>query len=351
MSLERSYKLQTEVENNPTLVGYQALVGEEMMYLKEKYDAIMRFRRQKEELEETKRKLLLEREKLTADRFFRELTLEEQEDYNEKWLALLKEYTKRKEILTYLASYSPADYKVADLVAVAHWLDTWSTFFTETERNLRELRQVEKSVSSATPVLSTQVLYDALDNVCRLQLQARSAIGRERYRRSALGDEAIEDFLDSQQQLMGWCRKQRETLEELSTLEDLAAFSDSFQKNIPVMDSNFTVLLDQGEPLADNERIQCALQELNEEWVQLCLMNYEKLQDAVREVHMNSPLEAGCAAWMSSVESKAKEFLTEAQTFLQASGKTSAKGGELAATCETLVNQQDAFSVIATHLS
>ncbi|EPY22071.1 hypothetical protein STCU_08363 [Strigomonas culicis] len=158
--------------------------------------------------------------------------------------------------------------------------------------------------------------------------------------------------MDSQSQLIAWCRKQRETLEDLTAMGDLIAFSDSFQKNVPVMDSNFLVIVDQSEPLMDNPKVQDALQAVNREWVRLCLMNYEKLQDGLREAHVSSNLESLCSTWMKAAEDRARQILLAAQGFLMSPGTdTDATVEGLRSTCEELLKHHEAFGVIATHLS
>ncbi|EPY18631.1 hypothetical protein STCU_09844 [Strigomonas culicis] len=348
MSLEKAQELEAQGKSNPTLVGYRALLGEEMDYLSAQRDLLLRAQQQKQQAAAERQRLQRELEQLQEERGLRTLTPAEARDYCRKWCELLKEYVRRKEVLTFLLSYSTADYRTADLATVAHWLDTWAAFLSESEADLRELKHIERSVAKDARLLSTQILCDALDTVCRLQLQARSLVGRERYRRAALGDEAVEDFMDSQSQLIAWCRKQRETLEDLTAMGDLIAFSDSFQKNVPVMDSNFLVIVDQSEPLMDNPKVQDALQAVNREWVRLCLMNYEKLQDGLREAHVSSNLESLCSTWMKAAEDRARQILLAAQGFLMSPGTdTDATVEGLRSTCEELLKHHEAFGVIA----
>lgn len=352
MSLAEIQRLQRAASQKPTKENYDVLASEELLYLKQqlrnKSAAEERAARAQREAEQMRREIAeLEKEVAGLPHI---LSAAERDEYCETWTSLLKEFGMRKEVLSFLLSYSAEDFKLAELSTVSRWLDTWTTFFASAEASVRSLKKQEREMANGSTLPPTRHLYDALDEVCRLQLQARTLVGRERYRRSSSSDESVEDFMDSQQQLREWCRKQRDTLSELATLEDLVEFSNSFYANVPVMDSNFLVLMEQSEALMANVRVQEALQEVNHEWVMLALETYDKLQSAATSVHAGSPLEQQCAEWTQKMSPRLQRFLVSAQSTLAADNGVP-EAQRLAATCERLLRDHEAHDIVCTHLA
>ncbi|KAG5502020.1 hypothetical protein JKF63_04297 [Porcisia hertigi] len=352
MLLSEVQRLQASALEAPTKENYDALVSGQLVFveqqLRNKLEADERATaaqqeaaRLREEIEELRR----QSSSLPSDP-----SVSEQEQYCREWASLLKEFGVRKEILSFLLSYSAEDFKLAELSTVSCWLDTWTTFFASAESSVRALKKPERESANANTLPPTAILYDALDEVCRLQLQARTLVGRERYRRSSSNEEFVEGFMDSQQQLREWCRKQRETLAELTTLEDLIEFTDSFHSNVPVMDSNFLVLMEQSEPLMDIVRVQDALQDVNREWIMLALETYRKLQNAASQAHANSSVEQHCAKWTQTMSLQLRRLLLLAQGFL-ADDNGDPEARRLLTTCESVLKEHDAHDIVCTHLT
>lgn len=280
-------------------------------------------------------------------------TAEDLAAHRRDYEALMKEFATRKQTLTHLLSYQPADFKQADLSVVSHWLDTWGGFLTEAEASCKALKRRERNTPNAEGFLPPVAdLYAVLDDVCRLQLQARSLVGRERYRRSAYHADSVADFVDNQQQLLRWCRKQHETLRGLAALEDLREFGRSFHANVPVMDSNFLVLSEQCDVLAGNPRVQDAMKEVNTAWVDLCLGIYEKLKAVSREAHEASGLEEDCQDWARRVIPQVAQLLAKVDAHF--SGKRDPAAAEVRRVlqrCEETMKEQDAFRIVSIHLA
>ncbi|KAK7197722.1 hypothetical protein NESM_000724400 [Novymonas esmeraldas] len=352
MSSQEVQRLQAQAYSQPTVQNYDLLVSEQVLYLERqlhtKHDAEDRTTAALEEAAQ----LQAEIEELRAQTSSAPpvLSAAEREEYCATWTALLKEFGMRKEVLSFLLSYSAEDFRLAELSTVSRWLDTWTTFFASAESSVRTLKRQEREAANGSTLPPTRHLYDALDEVCRLQLQARTLVGRERYRRSSSSEESVEDFMDSQQQLREWCRKQRETLAELTSLEDLVEFSNSFYANVPVMDSNFLVLMEQSEALMSNIRVQDALQEVNREWVMLSLETYDKLQAAASGAHGSSQLERQCAGWTQAVSPQLHRLLSSAQSAL-ALDTSVPEARRLTATCERLLKEHEAHDIVCTHLA
>lgn len=403
MSLAKVYSLQAAAEATPTVENYRALVEEEVHFLASQSAAIEAAEERRARAAERKaalateldaaRQAKAEREAAlpssaplpreptpappsatlpgvekeaaaaaavgetgtAANAGLRHLNREECDAYRAEYLRLLREFTKRKEMLSYWLAYSAADLKYAELGVVSRWLDTWGKFFAESNAAVKGLRRQERGATNADTLPQTADLYKALDEVCRLQLQARSIVGRERYRRHAGSEEAVEDFMESQEQLLDWCRKQRATLGELTSLEDLMEFSSSFHTNVPIMDSNFLVLLEQSEPLAEDDRVQQALREVNEAWIDLTLLTYEKLDRAANNAHVNGPVEELCARWCQNMAPRVRQLLVNARNLLKtesdADGASSGRAGEMAATCDALLKEHEAHGIVCMHLA
>jgi hypothetical protein len=353
MSYEQIERLQKTAQQEPTHDHFEELVNEELQFLDNQIavrkDATQRAAAAEAELAQLRREIAELQGQSSSSQNGGGLTMDKAE-YRTRWTALLKEFGVRKEILSFLLSYSAEDFKLAELSTVSRWLDTWTTFFAGAENSVRELKRAERAAGPNAGLPPTKDLYDVLDEVCRLQLQARTLVGRERYRRSASSDDSVEDFMDSQQQLKDWCRKQRETLSELSTLEDLVEFSNSFYTNVPVMDSNFLVLMEQSEPLMGNRRVQDALQDVNKEWVMLTLETYDKLQSAASRVHGASPLEQQCWQWTRVASTPLREFLLYAHGVLK-KHPDAEDAKKLAVVCERLLKEHDAHDIVCTHLA
>ncbi|CAC9497721.1 conserved hypothetical protein [Leishmania infantum JPCM5] len=352
MSLSEVQRLQDLVYHQPNKENYETLVLEQMLMVERQLDVktkaeerAMAARREAEQLRGEIEEL--RRETASAPATFSAV---EREDYYVTWTAFLKEFCMRKEILSFLLSYPAEDFKLVELTTVSHWLDTWTTFFASAESSVRNLKRLERESANGNTLPPTRLLYDALDEVCRLQLQARTLVGRERYRRSSSSEEFVRDFMDSQQQLWEWCRKQRDTLAALKTLGDLIEFNNSFYANVPVMDSNFLVLMEQSEALMSNVRVQDALREVNREWVMLTLETYGKLQAACTREHGSSSLERQCAKWIQFMSPRLRRLLVSAQgTLAQDSDVPEAK--LLVTTCEQLLKEHEAHDIVCTHLS
>ncbi|GET89607.1 hypothetical protein, conserved [Leishmania tarentolae] len=351
MSLSEVQRLQTLVHRHPTTENYEALVLEQIRLVEQHLDAKTRAeecaaaaRREAEELRSEVEELRLQHTSGPVTSGV------DREDYYVRWTALLKEFCMRKEILSFLLTYPAEDFKLVELTTVSHWLDTWTTFFASAESSVRSLKRIERESASGNTLPPTRPLYDALDEVCRLQLQARTLVGRERYRRSSSSEEFVKDFMDSQQQLREWCRKQRDTLAELTTLRDLIEFNNSFYANVPVMDSNFLVLMEQSEALMSNAQVQEALREVNREWTMLTLETYGKLQGASTRAHESSSLERKCAEWIQIMSPRLRHHLLSAQRAL-AEDSDAPESKRLATTCENLLKEHEAHDIVCTHLS
>ncbi|KAG5502294.1 hypothetical protein GH5_05267 [Leishmania sp. Ghana 2012 LV757] len=352
MSLSEVERLQELADRQPTEENYEALVSEQLLFLERQLVIKAEAEGRAEAAQEEAKRLREEMEGLRRLNTSAPTTLsaEQQEEYCAKWTSLLKEFGVRKEVLSFLLSYSAEDFKQAELSTVSHWLDTWTTFFASAESSVRKLKKVERESARANVLPPTRHLYDALDEVCRLQLQARTLVGRERYRRSSSSEEFIQDFMDSQRQLREWCRKQRETLAKLTALGDLIEFNNSFYSNVPVMDSNFLVLMEQSEALMSNLRVQDALQEVNREWVMLALEAYSKLQAAATKAHSSSRLEQLCREWTQTVSPMLHRLLLSAQSVL-AQNSDASEAERLSTTCERLLKEHEAHDVVCTHLA
>ncbi|CAJ1027387.1 hypothetical protein, conserved [Leishmania lindenbergi] len=352
MSLSEVQHLQELAQQQPTKENYDTLVSKQTLYVEQqlriKTEAEERTIAAQREVEELRHEIEeLRRQTSSLPPI---VPSDERVEYCVKWTSLLKEFGMRKEILSFLLSYSAEDFKLAELSTVSHWLDTWTTFFASAESSVRSLKKIERESTNGGTLPPTRHLYDALDEVCRLQLQARTLVGRERYRRSSSSDEFVQEFMDSQKQLREWCRKQRETLEELTRLEDLIEFSNSFYTNVPVMDSNFLVLMEQSEALMGNARVQDALQEVNREWVMLTLEIYDKLQATATRAHGRSSLEQQCAQWTQFMSPKLHRLLLSVQGALAADNDVP-EAKRLATTCERLIKEHEAHDIVCTHLS
>ncbi|CCW70753.1 unnamed protein product [Phytomonas sp. Hart1] len=273
--------------------------------------------------------------------------------YRAGWLSLLQEFTTRKVVLTRVLSYPNGEFKHVELGLVSHWLDTWGAFFREAEQLCRELKGVEREVGMPLALPPTRGLYNLLDDVCRLQLQARSLVGRERYRRSAANEDAIEDFLANHEQLTQWCGKQHGVLLELDAVDPLHDFCDRLRHNAPVMESNFMVLTEQADVLAGEDHVQAGLRRANRAWVGLCYGTYERLRAAVRREHRASAVEASCEKWVRELGPRVREVLSKANQFLhaQASESSSSSISSLAERCDELLLDHDAHHVICAHIS
>lgn len=354
MSYSEIQRLQLAVQQEPSQDNLEELVHEELQFLDSQIrvrdGATQRAAAAEAELEQLRREIAELQGGEPASLNGGDAELVDKAEYREKWTGLLKEFGVRKEILSFLLSYSAEDFKLAELSTVSRWLDTWTTFFSSAENSVRELKRVERAAGPNCGLPPTKDLYEVLDEVCRLQLQARTLVGRERYRRSAASDDSVEDFMDSQQQLKDWCHKQRETLSELTTLEDLVEFNNSFYTNVPVMDSNFLVLMEQSEALMNNTRVQEALQDVNKEWVMLTLETYDKLQTAAADAHSRSPLEQQCAQWTSSASTPLREFLLYAHGVLK-NNPDAPDVKKLMTVCEHLLKEHDAHDIVCTHLA
>ncbi|KPA74085.1 hypothetical protein ABB37_09383 [Leptomonas pyrrhocoris] len=352
MSYSEIQRLQHVVQQEPTHENYEKLVSEELRFLENKSrdrdEAAQRSTALEAELEQLRREIAELQDQLSPQRGGAAPI--GKAEYCERWTSLLKEFGVRKEVLSFLLSYSAEDFKLAELSTVSRWLDTWTTFFAGAESSVRELKREERGAGPNCALPPTKDLYEVLDEVCRLQLQARTLVGRERYRRSASSDDFVDDFMDNQQQLKDWCHKQRETLSELTTLDDLVEFSNSFYTNVPVMDSNFLVLMEQSEALMTNVRVQEALQDVNKEWVMLTLETYDKLQNAASDVHSASLLEQQCAQWTQSASSPLREFLLYAQSVLKKHPEVQ-DAKKLATVCGRLLKEHDAHEIVCTHLA
>ncbi|KPI88900.1 hypothetical protein ABL78_2017 [Leptomonas seymouri] len=352
MSYAAIQRLQHVAQQESTYDTYEGLVNEELKFLDNQIrirdEATQRAAAAEAELEQLRREIAgMKGQQSTQNGGSPPM---DKAAYREKWTSLLKEFGVRKEILSFLLSYSAEDFKLAELSTVSRWLDTWTTFFAAADNSVRELKRVERAAGPTCGLPPTKDLYDVLDEVCRLQLQARTLVGRERYRRSASSDDSIEDFMDSQQQLKDWCRKQRETLSELTALDDLVEFSNSFYTNVPVMDSNFLVLMEQSEALMSNVRVQEALQEVNKEWVMLTLETYDKLQNAAMEAHSASLLEQQCAQWTQAASPPLHELLLQVQSVLKRHSEVQ-DAKKLAVMCDRLLREHAAHGIVCTHLA
>ncbi|CAJ1009558.1 hypothetical protein Q4I28_004872 [Leishmania naiffi] len=352
MSLSEIQHLHELAQQQPTKENYDTLVSKQTLYVEQqlriKTEAEERTIAAQRELEELKHEIEeLRRQTSSLPPI---VPSDEHAEYRVKWTSLLKEFGMRKEVLSFLLSYSAEDFKLAELSTVSHWLDTWTSFFASAESSVRSLKKIERESTNGSTLPPTRHLYDALDEVCRLQLQARTLVGRERYRRSSSSDEFVQEFMDSQKQLREWCRKQRETLEELTRLEDLIEFSNSFYTNVPVMDSNFLVLMEQSETLMGNARVQDALQEVNREWVMLTLEIYDKLQATATRAHERSSLEQQCAQWTQYMSPKLHRLLLSVQGALAADNDVP-EAKRLATACERLIKEHEAHDIVCTHLS
>ncbi|KAG5476541.1 hypothetical protein LSCM1_04256 [Leishmania martiniquensis] len=352
MSLSEVQRRQELAERQPTHENYEALVSEQLLFLERQLMTKVEAEERVEAAQKEATQLREEIEGLRGQNTAAPTTLsaEQQEEYCAKWTSLLKEFGMRKEILSFLLSYSAEDLKQAELSTVSHWLDTWTRFFASAESSVRSLKKLERESTISNALPPTRHLYDALDEVCRLQLQARTLVGRERYRRSSSSEGFIQDFMDSQRQLREWCRKQRKTLAKLTALADLVEFNNSFHSNVPVMDSNFLVLMEQSEALMSNLQVQDALQEVNREWVMLALETYRKLQAAAAQEHNVSQLEQLCKEYTRSVSPKLHRLLLSAQNAL-AQDKESSAAERLAAKCEELLKEHEAHDIVCTHLA
>lgn len=353
MSYAEVQRLQRAAQKEPCYEAFNDLVTEELAFLEKQIevrdDAVRRAAAAEEESEQLRRDIAALQSHAPQPDSTSGTTMGRAE-YRSRWTNLLKEFGVRKEVLSFLLSYSAEDFKLAELSTVSRWLDTWTTFFASAEGAVRELKREERAAGADGGLPPTKDLYDVLDEVCRLQLQARTLVGRERYRRSASSDASVDDFMDSQQQLKDWCHKQRDTLAELTTLEDLVEFSNSFYANVPVMDSNFLVLMEQSEALMTNTRVQEALQDVNREWVMLTLETYDKLQAAAAEAHSSCPLEQQCAQWTESASQQLRELLAAAQGVLR-KNLDAPDAKKLAAVCDRLLKEHDAHDIVCTHLA
>ncbi|AIN99351.1 hypothetical protein LPMP_262380 [Leishmania panamensis] len=352
MSLSEVQHLQELAQQQPTKENNDTLVSEQTLYVEQqlriKTEAEERTIAAQRELEELKHEIEeLRRQTSSLPPI---VPSDERAEYFVKWTSLLKEFGMRKVILSFLLSYSAEDFKLAELSTVSYWLDTWTTFFASAESSVRSLKKIERESTNDNTLPPTRHLYDALDEVCRLQLQARTLVGRERYRRSSSSDEFVQEFMDSQKQLREWCRKQRETLEELTKLDDLIEFSNSFYTNVPVMDSNFLVLMEQSEALMGNALVQDALQEVNREWVMLTLEIYDKLQATATRAHGRSSLEKQCVQWTQFMSPRLHRLLLSVQGALAADNDVP-EAKRLATTCERLIKEHEAHDIVCTHLS
>lgn len=355
MSIATIQRLQSEVQQHPTSTGYTQLLAEEMRFLDEQLLTMKTAQRTTATMQQRSAALQEEIDALkqASQLDQRVLTKEECAKYHASWCALLKELSERRDTLQYLLTCSPEDRKYSDLTVASQWLDTWTTFLDSSDAAARELKYMRRGAFNGSSLPSTDALYDTLDVVCRLQLQARTLVGRERYRRSRLGEDAVDDFMDSQEQLREWCSKQRDTLNSLSSLDDLIEFSDSFYANVPVMDSNFIVLMEQSEGLMDHAAVQDGLREVNAEWVRLSLDTYSKVHEAVMKAHASSEIEKNCSEWGQEVAPSLYGLLQSAHAYLKkcSGAKTTPEVTALLATCEALLQEHEAHEVVCTHLT
>lgn len=365
MSLARIENRRVQVAEDPSKETHRALIEEEVSFMasqKARVDAAVANRDMAQqpvdalhaEIAELRADMEAARAKMPppvpAVR-----TLDDLREYCSSYQALMKEFAERKQTLTHVLSYSPADFRHADLSVVSRWLDTWGPFFAEAEAGCKSLKRHERNTPSAAAfVPPTRDLYALLDEVCRLQLQARSLVGRERYRRSAYGTDSVEDFMDNQQQLLEWCCKQRATLAGLATLADLQEFGSSFHANVPVMDSNFLVLSEQCEVLAENPTVQAAMREVNAAWVDLCLGTYDKLRAAARAAHRGSGVEAVCAAWARDTIPRVELLARRVTALLRNKDEPAAAAPDakrVRQRCDKALREQDAFKIVCVHLA
>lgn len=278
------------------------------------------------------------------------------DDYRATYLRLLTQFTVRKEALLYLMAYTLQDVRFADLTAVSAWLDGRAAFFRDAQAALKDLEARASGSPSLPPVAE---LVKALEELSRVELQARSVIGRERQRRSASSPKSLESFIANQRQLMDWCEAQQQTLAGLSSVEDLTDFSRSFQENVAIMDSNFLVLQEQGEPLAEEPRAQQALQKVIAAWIALAVGTLERLRDAMTQAHGVARLESRCGQWEGHVSDRARSLLTSSQELLEGLAKrerganvaTGTSARQLAEQAGRLIKEGDALRVVCSHLA
>lgn len=371
MSLAKMDSLRTAAAADPTKATLEALLAEEMALLSRHYEAVTALQQRRQTAAKRKVALLVAIEGLRNDQNGQPidaaspvpdatkkgaLSPSEYQEYRLEYIRLLKDFTQRKRVLTYFLSFSVSDLKLADLRVVSQWLDTWGVFFAAAEASCKELKHRERGASNAHLLPTTKHLYTVLDDMCRLQLQARSLVGRERYRRSAFGDESVDSFLENQSLLYDWVDGQRTTLASLTGMDDLVEFSSSFYANAAVMDSNFLVLMEQYEKLMENPQVQEAMSRLNEAWVELSLETYEKLRTAARATHAKSHLEDDCATWVQDMGPRLQSLLATAAATLVRKGvanglPSKVEAIDIVAKCNRALKDHGAYHLVCVHLA
>eukprot|EP00755_Sulcionema_specki_P022941 Sspe_Gene.77700::Locus_48558_Transcript_1_1_Confidence_1.000_Length_1666::g.77700::m.77700 len=167
----------------------------------------------------------------------------------------------------------------------------------------------------------------------------------------------LEEFLEEQDQLLAWVHAQKVKLEGLTIEENILDFCNSLQTRIPKMEGNFTVLQDMGENALAHQPnaniILSTLGNLNQAWIDLMILSFEKMQDTLMKQHVRSGLRDEVKEFAEWQREKVKPFLDEAYKLLLAPDEGDGKNmvGPVLERCRELQSDFNLHLIIMDHLA
>lgn len=281
----------------------------------------------------------------------------------EQCAALFNDLILRKAAFTYIAeliegsadaaSGGAANLKFANLGHAQKFQETWATFDSALDKRIADLSVAAESEPSIkagdiNPLPDLEALVEAVRD---LHATVSGPLIREISRRNNHAAN-VQQLRESQSQLMLWCRQQRSTMEGLTEAGQIQEYTNSFQSNITVMETNFLVLMELAEPLLPNKEVNAMLEEVIEVWLSLQVFAFEKLTATLMAQHEASGIEADLSRWLEH-EGNIVLFLNKAREVLTmpVDDESREVTQPILDQCEKLLADVESFNIIASHLS
>lgn len=283
------------------------------------------------------------------------------QQFVEQAASLYKDLALRKSSFKYvsdLIASSPdasnggaSNIRYADLGKAIEYHEGWTAFDAALDDKISDFTSLYNLKFSKGDVNPSKDLTALAEEVRDLHSTIAGHLTREASRRNNHANN-MQELRDSQSKIMLWCRQQRSTMENLKEAGQIQEYTNSFQSNITVMETNFLVLMELAEPLLPNKEVNKVLEDVIEVWLSLQVFAFEKLNATIMEQHEASHIEADLNRWLEH-EGNVVSFLNKAREVLSMPVDDESKEvtQPILETCDKLLADIESFSIIVGHLS
>lgn len=241
------------------------------------------------------------------------------------------------------------DIRIDDIMTA---VNNWPAVYQSALQTIKDVapKDTEFLSSEGADIADISLLSSAVEETQSLFDKVSPRLIAERARRRDI-DSNKAYFMENYQKIMQWCRQQMTTLHSLKEDPQIEEFCASFFNNIGVMESNFLVMISMADDVLPNDEVEKAIIEVNEIWIHLSTLAFEKLRTTVMEQHAASGLEQRCRAWPEFAR-RLKPFLLDAEKLLSlpSDEESVAVAAPLKESCRQLQADLEPHLLIVEHL-